>query len=245
MSYRIRGCLPRTKTNSAAISVVFSISIKFVLSGVCNKIVEVIILMNRMFMYSAMKISANALLLYSVLNPDTNSDSPSAKSNGVRFVSARDEMNHMILSGRNIIAMDVFWSIIILVNSIELMQIIVVSIINDILTSYEIVWATPRSLPSRENLELEYHPAMNVAYTFILEIHRKKIAPNGRNIDWCLCGNNIHSMIASDSLNTGASKNGVLLALVGLFCSFRKSLIASANGTGKPISIGLFGPFRN
>lgn len=114
-------------------------------------------------MYSAMKINANALLLYSVLNPDTSSDSPSAKSNGVRLVSASDEMNHIILSGRNMIAIQVFWSIIIFVSSIELMQIIVVSIISDILTSYEIVCATPRKLPNKENFELEYHPAINVA----------------------------------------------------------------------------------
>lgn len=86
---------------------------------------------------------------------------------------------------------------------------------------------------------------MNVAYTFILEIHRKKIAPNGRNIDWCVCGNSIHNIIANDSLNTGASRNGVLFAFVGLFCSFRNSLIASANGTGSPIKMGLFGPFRS
>lgn len=196
-------------------------------------------------MYSAIKISAKALLLYSVLNPDTSSDSPSAKSNGVRFVSANDEMNHIILNGINMIAIEVFWSIIILVNSIELMQIIVVNIISDILTSYEIVCATPRRLPSSENFEFEYHPAINVAYTFILEIHRKKTAPSGRNMDWCLCGNNIHSIIASDNLSTGARRNGVLFAFVGLFCSFRNSLIASANGTGNPIRIGLFGPFRS
>lgn len=54
-----------------------------------------------MFMYSAMKIRAKVLLLYSVLNPDTNSDSPSAKSNGVRLVSAREEINHMIINGKN------------------------------------------------------------------------------------------------------------------------------------------------
>jgi hypothetical protein len=135
ISYRIRGCLPRTRTNSAAITVVFTISMKFVLSGVWSRIVDVTILINRMFMYSAMKINANALLLYSVLNPDTSSDSPSAKSNGVRLVSARAEMNHMIANGKNIIAMHVFWSIIIFVNSIELMQMIVVNIISDILTS--------------------------------------------------------------------------------------------------------------
>lgn len=108
MSYRIRGCLPRTSTNRVATRVVFTISMKFVLSGVCSRIVDVTSLINRMFIYSAMKISAKALLLYSVLNPDTSSDSPSAKSNGVRLVSANDEMNHMILSGRNIIAIDVF-----------------------------------------------------------------------------------------------------------------------------------------
>jgi len=130
-----------------------------------------------------MKIRAKVLLLYSVLNPDTSSDSPSAKSNGVRFVSARADVNHIIISGKNIIIIDDFWSIIIFVRSIELIRIIDVSIISDILTSYEIVCATPRSLPSSEYLELEYHPAMNVAYTFILEMHRKKMAPSGRNID--------------------------------------------------------------
>lgn len=43
-------------------------------------------------MYSAMKMIANTPLLYSVLNPETSSLSPSAKSNGVRFNSANTEM---------------------------------------------------------------------------------------------------------------------------------------------------------
>lgn len=41
-------------------------------------------LIKRIFIYSAIKIKANNELLYSVLNPDTSSDSPSVKSNGVR-----------------------------------------------------------------------------------------------------------------------------------------------------------------
>lgn len=86
---------------------------------------------------------------------------------------------------------------------------------------------------------------MNVAYTFILEMHKKKTAPSGRNSDWCVCGNSIHSIIAKERLSTGASRNGVLFALIGLFCSFKNNLIASANGTGRPIKIGLFGPFRS
>jgi hypothetical protein len=43
--------------------------------------------------YSAMKIRAKPNLLYSTLNPETSSLSPSAKSNGVRFNSARTQIN--------------------------------------------------------------------------------------------------------------------------------------------------------
>jgi len=39
--------------------------------------------------YSEMKITTKPGPEYSTLNPDTNSDSPSAKSKGERFVSAR------------------------------------------------------------------------------------------------------------------------------------------------------------
>jgi hypothetical protein len=54
--------------------------------------------------YSAIKIRAKLLLLYSTLNPETSSDSPSAKSNGVRLVSARVEINHVISNGGQISA---------------------------------------------------------------------------------------------------------------------------------------------
>jgi len=40
----------------------------------------------------------------------------------------------------------------------------------------------------------------------------------------------IHRQMASDNLSTGANRNGVLFALIGLFCSLANSLIASANG---------------
>jgi hypothetical protein len=63
-------------------------------------IVAVIMLIAKILVYSAIKIKANTPLLYSTLNPDTSSDSPSAKSNGVRFVSARFVINHrMIING--------------------------------------------------------------------------------------------------------------------------------------------------
>jgi hypothetical protein len=53
----------------------------------------------KILVYSAIKIKAKAPLLYSVLNPETNSDSPSARSNGVRFVSANIVVNQMIARG--------------------------------------------------------------------------------------------------------------------------------------------------
>lgn len=54
------------------------------------------ILMMTIFIYSAIKIRAKAPLLYSVLNPETSSDSPSAKSKGVRLVSANVVVNQHI-----------------------------------------------------------------------------------------------------------------------------------------------------
>ena len=56
-------------------------------------------LIARILVYSAIKISANGPLLYSVLNPDTSSDSPSARSKGVRFVSASIVTNQIRNTG--------------------------------------------------------------------------------------------------------------------------------------------------
>lgn len=58
-----------------------------------NKI-DVKALKNIIIIYSAIKIIANLPLLYSVLKPETNSLSPSAKSKGVRFSSAKTEIIH-------------------------------------------------------------------------------------------------------------------------------------------------------
>ena len=51
--------------------------------------------------YSAKKKSANPILAYSTLNPDTNSDSASGKSNGARFVSAKIDTKNIKKSGNN------------------------------------------------------------------------------------------------------------------------------------------------
>ena len=62
-----------------------------------------------MFIYSAIKIKAKGELLYSILNPDTNSDSPSAKSKGVRWVSARIDVIQVIAKGNNIQISQKYW----------------------------------------------------------------------------------------------------------------------------------------
>jgi hypothetical protein len=101
-SYRIRGIVARTQTNSIAKNIVLIIS-RDVLTTAGpitpkNRMADVS-LINRIFVYSAIKIKANNPLLYSVLNPDTSSDSPSAKSNGVRLVSAKVVVNHISIRG--------------------------------------------------------------------------------------------------------------------------------------------------
>lgn len=52
-----------------------------------------------MFAYSARKIKAKPAEPYSILNPDTSSDSPSAKSKGARLVSATQVTNQIKETG--------------------------------------------------------------------------------------------------------------------------------------------------
>lgn len=92
-------------------------------------------LINRIIIYSAMKIRANGPAPYSILNPETSSDSPSAKSNGVRFVSARIEVSHMADRGRHRSSFGAVFVHIILVRSNEASRSRGVSIIRAILTS--------------------------------------------------------------------------------------------------------------
>lgn len=66
-------------------------------------------LINKILAYSAKKIKANPPAPYSTLNPETNSDSPSAKSKGVRLVSAKLEIIHINPIGKNITKNQIFF----------------------------------------------------------------------------------------------------------------------------------------
>lgn len=67
--------------------------------GLKNKMHESVFII-KMFIYSARKKSAKGPAAYSTLNPETSSDSPSVKSNGARFVSARVDTYHIMARGQ-------------------------------------------------------------------------------------------------------------------------------------------------
>lgn len=95
-------------------------------------IVDIIIICE----YSAKKNNANVIAEYSVLYPDTNSDSPSVKSNGARFVSANADTTNITNAGNwgNTYHIS-FCAVTIPVMFNSPLLITTVSIINPILTS--------------------------------------------------------------------------------------------------------------
>ena len=98
ISYRNRGSAPRLQINIIDTIVVLMASSTIDVLLVSIDIVNSLI--SRIFIYSAIKINANIDLLYSILNPETSSDSPSVKSSGARCVSAKIEINQVIAIGR-------------------------------------------------------------------------------------------------------------------------------------------------
>jgi hypothetical protein len=96
----MRGKDARIHTKVNAIAIVIAIRVLFDIIKYPENRVALRRLIIKIFAYSAIKISAKVALLYSVLNPETSSDSPSAKSKGVRFVSARLVIYHKTVIGK-------------------------------------------------------------------------------------------------------------------------------------------------
>lgn len=80
------------------IKLIVKSSVCKVVVGLKNRMHDSVFII-KMFMYSARKKSANGPAAYSTLKPDTSSDSPSVKSNGARFVSARVDTYHIMARG--------------------------------------------------------------------------------------------------------------------------------------------------
>lgn len=95
LSYRYRGRVARAQIQKKATLIL--VSLLEAPYGQPSPIsIAVKNLINKILPYSAIKINANPPALYSILNPETNSDSPSAKSKGVRLVSANPVISHSV-----------------------------------------------------------------------------------------------------------------------------------------------------
>lgn len=117
------------------------------------------ILMRMILAYSAINSKANPNLPYSILNPDTSSDSPSAKSKGVRFVSARQEMSQIIHMGANNVNFHHSLLRPIIANKFILALRVKKNIkISASLTSYDTVCAIDRRAPMSAYFLLDAHP---------------------------------------------------------------------------------------
>lgn len=164
VSYRIRGRVARMAINIILIRDINTILIINLLLGVPGKInnITVRVDITKMPKYSDIKITANLPPKYSVLKPDTSSDSPSAMSNGVRWVSATQVINQMGIINGNAIINE---------NPLELTNSRFNDLrgsnrairINAILTSYEIVCARPRVIPIDAYFELDLQLIPNIA----------------------------------------------------------------------------------
>lgn len=116
-----------------------------------------------MFAYSARKNRANGPAAYSTLNPETSSDSPSARSNGARLVSANVEMNHIMAKGHDgKINQRYSWVIISVDNVNDPLIRRTESRMIARVTSYEMVCATARRAPIRAYFEFEAHPDQRI-----------------------------------------------------------------------------------
>lgn len=112
-----------------------------------------------MLAYSARKKSANGPPAYSTLNPDTSSDSPSVRSKGARFVSARVETNHIPARGQIGKISQVASCVTLKTCKVNPpLKMIALRRISPRLTSYETVWATARRAPTRAYFEFEAQP---------------------------------------------------------------------------------------
>jgi hypothetical protein len=93
--------VPRTQINKKDIKTSFNIKENRIKISP-RKLIQSNKRIKRILAYSTKKIKANPPPPYSTLNPETSSDSPSAKSKGVRLVSTKQEINQINDNGREI-----------------------------------------------------------------------------------------------------------------------------------------------
>ena len=252
-SYRNRGYDARTQRNKNTMNMAFTAIIHLARIGTSDagllpprKISALRVFMNIIFLYSAMKNKANGPPAYSTLYPDTNSDSPSVRSNGARFVSAKVDTNHIILNGiRGTIDQQFSWRFIMSTKENDPTHSKTERRISPKLISYEIVWATARIPPSREYFDFEAHPDPSILYTARLDSPSIRSRDSLSFIKGCGMGIRAQSTNASTRNKKGEKKKRYGEAVDGFKVSFINSFKASANGCNRPYGPTTFGPFRN
>lgn len=203
-------------------------------------------LRNTIIPYSLIKIRVNNPPPYSTLNPDTSSDSPSAKSKGVRFDSAIHSITHENKRGTIATAAQYL----VCISFISLILSVLYNKTSAITckakhTSYEIVWAIARYPPNKAYFELDPHLVRISPYTEVDIIVR--IIKIFKDLDITLfitlSYKPQHSIITI-IISIGPIKNIAILGVEAFVVSFVKSFKASAIGCVNPINTSLLGPFR-
>lgn len=199
-----------------------------------------------MLAYSARKNMANGPAAYSTLKPDTNSDSPSVRSNGARLVSARVEIYHIMARGHVGTISHMFSCVVIKFFRVNdpLISIMDRRIMARV-TSYEIVCATARKAPIRAYFEFEAHPDHRMEYTDSPERARMNRRPRLRSIRVWGIGRGVQIVRARVRARMGAMINMEIEDVCGRNGSFVNSLTASAIGCSRPYGPTILGPLRS
>lgn len=189
------------------------------------------VFINRILEYSAKKNKANGPPAYSTLNPETSSDSPSVRSNGARFVSAKVEINHIIAIGHAGIKNQVDSCAVLKLINIKLP---VIKIrhrrMSPSVTSYEMVCATARRAPISAYFEFEAQPDPKIEYTAKLDRANKKRTPRFRFDNINGIGRGVQIIRARASAIVGMAINRVCDDVDGRTGSLMKSFKPSAIG---------------
>ena len=186
--------------------------------------------------YSPKKIKTNIIPLYSVLNPDTSSLSPSTKSKGVRILSAKQQTRKQHNTPRVHTATPLC--------RIEYPTSTMDNRNKKLYTiSYETVWATARRPPTTLYFDPLPHPAPNLPKTWAL--NRAKISTTTYLDPACLHarGHQTQRRTGTVRIAPPASQYREEAVLTWVLC-LRSSLIASANGTKRPTRLGFAAPLR-
>ena len=196
--------------------------------------------------YSDKKITANLKPPYSTLNPDTSSDSPSAKSKGARLVSTTAATKKTTNKGDiNKKKTKTFWNPYKSINLKDLIKKTTDTKIKAKTISYDTVWATARNAPNNAYLELEAQPEKIIPYTDTLTQHKKNKKDSLTSMNPDSEKNTDHTIIVIINPKRGDTQNNKPLATTGRPSSLEKSFKASEKGCKSPAQPSLVGPLRN